>query len=77
MTENTKNWRSDIYDVLREQGVRQVCHVPDAGHAELIRNCEADNEMTVVSLTTEEDGVGLCCGAWLGGERGVLLMPGY
>ena len=74
MTENTIDWRSDIYAVLREHGIRQVCHVPDAGHAALIRNCEADNEMTVVGLTTEEDGVGVLTGAWLGGERGVMLM---
>jgi sulfopyruvate decarboxylase TPP-binding subunit len=25
-------------------------------------------------LTTEEEGIGLLAGAWLGGERGVLLM---
>lgn len=74
MRENTNNWRSDIYTIFREQDIRQVCHVPDAGHAELIRRCEADNAMSVVTLTTEEDGVGVCCGAWLGGERGVLLM---
>lgn len=74
MTENTIDWRSDIYDVLREQNIEQVCYVPDAGHAALIRNCEADNSMTVVGLTTEEDGVGVMTGAWLGGQRGVLLM---
>lgn len=25
-------------------------------------------------LTTEEEGIGILAGAWLGGERGVLLM---
>ena len=30
--------------------------------------------MTAVVLTTEEEGIGLLAGAWLGGERGVLLM---
>jgi len=74
MTDNTIDWRSDIYDVLREQNIEQVCYVPDAGHAALIRYCEADNSMTVVGLTTEEDGVGVMTGAWLGGQRGVLLM---
>ncbi len=74
MNENTKDWRSDIYDVLREQNIEQVCYVPDAGHAALIRDCEADNKMTVIGVTTEEDGVGLLTGAWLGGQRGVMLM---
>ena len=30
--------------------------------------------MTDVVLATEEEGIGLLAGAWLGGERGVLLM---
>ena len=36
--------------------------------------CEAQNDMDVVTLTTEEEGVGLVCGAWAGGRKGVLLM---
>ena len=36
--------------------------------------CEAQNDIDVVTLTTEEDGVGLLCGAWAGGRKGVLLM---
>src|SRR5256885_9057461 len=30
--------------------------------------------MTAVPLTTEEEGIGLAAGAWLGGERAALLM---
>ena len=30
--------------------------------------------MEVVTLTTEQDGVGLLSGAWAGGRKGVLLM---
>jgi sulfopyruvate decarboxylase TPP-binding subunit len=30
--------------------------------------------MTPIVLTTEEEGVAACCGAWLGGEKSVLLM---
>ena len=30
--------------------------------------------MRAIPLTTEEEGVALLAGAWLGGERGVLLM---
>jgi sulfopyruvate decarboxylase alpha subunit len=51
-----------------------VAIVPDAGHAQLIRLCEADTSMRVVRLTSEEQGVALLAGAWLGGEKGVLLM---
>ena len=68
------SWPDEIHRALGELGVRQVAHVPDAGHARLIELCQADPTMTTVVLTTEEEGVGLLAGAWLGGQRGVLLM---
>ena len=34
----------------------------------------SDPDMTPIVLTTEEEGVASCCGAWLGGEKSVLLM---
>jgi sulfopyruvate decarboxylase alpha subunit len=67
-------WADDIHAVLAANRVRQVGLVPDAGHARLIDLCRADPAMRVVPLTTEEEGVALLAGAWLGGERGVLLM---
>lgn len=67
-------WPSGIYEELRAQQVRQVCYVPDAGHSALIRLCAADPAMHCVSLTTEEEGVAMLAGAWLGGDRGVLLL---
>ncbi len=54
--------------------MRQVGYVPDAGHARLIDLCRADDDIRDVALTTEEEGVALCSGAWLGGERAALLM---
>lgn len=68
------DWPADIFDVLRAREITQVCHVPDAGHDRLIGLCSARNDMSVVTLTSEEDGVGMLAGAWLGGRRGVLLM---
>ncbi len=68
------DWSQQLYEALNRQGVKQVSVVPDAGHARLIRFCEADRNMTLVRLTSEEEGVALAVGAWLGGERSVLLM---
>jgi sulfopyruvate decarboxylase alpha subunit len=67
-------WPDGIYDTLKAHGITQVALVPDAGHARLIRRCLADPAMRVVTLTTEEEGVALLCGSWLGGAKGVLLM---
>ncbi|MBX9608460.1 MAG: phosphonopyruvate decarboxylase [Gammaproteobacteria bacterium] len=70
----TPGWPSRLHAVLRAQAVRQVGYVPDAGHRQLIELCRADPDMHAVPLTTEEEGMGLLGGAWLGGQRGVLLM---
>ncbi len=67
-------WSQETHRVLAAAGVRQVAYVPDAGHKTLIALCQEDPGMTAVPLTTEEEGVALLAGAWLGGERGVLLM---
>ncbi len=67
-------WPDEVYSVLKAAEVRQVGIVPDAGHGRLIRSFEADPGTQVVTLTTEEEGIALLAGAWLGGERGVLLL---
>lgn len=67
-------WPRQIYDVFKQVGIEQIAYVPDAGHTQLINICEADNTMSVVSLTSEEEGVAMLSGAWLGGQKGALLM---
>ena len=67
-------WPRDIFQALKAQDVRQIAYVPDAGHAALLDHCAAEPEMVMVPLTTEEEGIALLAGAWLGGQRGVLLM---
>ncbi|MDA8050319.1 MAG: phosphonopyruvate decarboxylase [Rhodospirillales bacterium] len=67
-------WPDAVFAVLQAAEIRQVGYVPDAGHARLIARAHADPAMRAVVLTTEEEGVALAAGAWLGGERAVLLM---
>jgi sulfopyruvate decarboxylase alpha subunit len=67
-------WQQEIFDVLKAGNVRQVAYVPDAGHSHVIRKVIADPDIQDVVLTTEEEGVALTSGAWLGGQRAVLLM---
>ena len=73
MTE-TQPWADEIFDVLKQADVRQVAYVPDAGHIRLIERSQNDPTLNTIALTTEEEGIGIIAGAWLGGERGVLLM---
>jgi sulfopyruvate decarboxylase alpha subunit len=73
-TGGSPQWPEAIFDVLCDAGVTQVAYVPDSGHARLIELCHANDAMHSVALTSEEEGVALLAGAWLGGARGVLLM---
>jgi sulfopyruvate decarboxylase alpha subunit len=72
--ETQPSWPEDIFEILQRFDVRQVAYVPDAGHSQLIERVLAEPSMRAVPLTTEEEGVALLAGAWVGGERGVLLM---
>jgi sulfopyruvate decarboxylase alpha subunit len=67
-------WPMQLYRQLRSVQVRQVSYVPDAGHAQLIDLVKADPEIVSNVLTTEEEGVAIAAGAWLGGVRSVLLL---
>jgi sulfopyruvate decarboxylase alpha subunit len=68
------NWPDRLFEVLKTSDIRQVGYVPDAGHARLIEHCKADPDIRDIALTTEEEGVALAAGAWLGGQRSALLM---
>lgn len=70
----TIDWPRDVHDVFRRQGIRQIGTVPDAGLTALLDRCDSDETMHVLTLTREDEGIGLVTGAWLGGERAVLLM---
>ena len=80
-----ETWQDGIYGALKAVGVRQIGYVPDAGHIRLIERAHADNDMTAVVLTTEEEGIAQrverlrvrrirhddsCCGSKRLGERG-------
>ena len=63
-----------LMPLLKEHGVDFLPFVPDAGHASLIELASNDPHIHPIVLTTEEEGVALACGHWLGGKKSVLLM---
>lgn len=63
-----------LMPLLKEHGVDFLPFVPDAGHASLIELASKDLHIHPIVLTTEEEGVALACGHWLGGKKSVLLM---
>ena len=71
---NAPTWPAELHRILKAADVRQMSYVPDAGHATLIEFFHADADVACNVLTTEEEGVAIAAGAWLGGQRSVLLM---
>jgi sulfopyruvate decarboxylase alpha subunit len=67
-------WAPIIFDALKSASVQQVTYVPDAGHTRLIALCSASPDMETMVLTTEEEGIAVAAGAWLGGQRSAMLM---
>ena len=68
------SWPAELYRLLKSADVRHMAYVPDAGHTALINRFLADPEVISNLLTTEEEGIAIAAGAWLGGKRSVLLM---
>jgi len=67
-------WAKHLADILRRNGIRMFATVPDYIVSHVLEHLTADAECRVVTVTREEEGVGLLSGAWLGGRRGALLM---
>jgi sulfopyruvate decarboxylase alpha subunit len=67
-------WSKIIFDRLVEAGVTLFPYVPDFGNDVIIKLADAHNATRSVLLTSEEEGVAICAGADLVGQRAVLCM---
>ena len=62
-----------ILEHLKKAGINLVASLPDQWLGKLIKQCEADKDITHIRLAREDDGVGICAGAWLGGRKAALV----
>ncbi|NKB54373.1 MAG: phosphonopyruvate decarboxylase [Rhizobiaceae bacterium] len=69
-----ENWPVALYETVKKAGVNHMSYVPDAGHATLINLLNDDPNVCTNVLTSEEEGVAIAVGSWLGGNRSILLM---
>lgn len=65
---------SQILIALKEAGINLVASVPDTHLLDLINLLYEDPEITHVPVGREEEGIGVCTGAYLGGKRTAMLM---
>jgi sulfopyruvate decarboxylase subunit alpha len=59
---------------LKEAGINLVASVPDYNLLELLNLLYEDKQITHVPVGREEEGIGVCTGAYLGGKRVAMLM---
>jgi sulfopyruvate decarboxylase alpha subunit len=68
------SWSKHVADILRRNDIRMFATVPDYVVSHVLEHLWADERCRVVTVTREEEGVGVLSGAFLGGQRGALLM---
>jgi len=74
MTTASSNRTEGILDGLRAAGIDFVATVPDFNLVGVIEGVANDPAFMHVPLCREEEGVGICTGAYLGGKRPALIM---
>ncbi len=62
-----------IVEWLKQARITIVASLPDRSLGELIARLDADPDITHMHLAREDDGVGVCAGAYLGGWRAALV----
>jgi sulfopyruvate decarboxylase subunit alpha len=59
---------------LKKAGIDFVATLPDEKMLELIRAVEQDKDLKHVALCREEEGIGICAGAYLAGKKTAIIM---
>jgi sulfopyruvate decarboxylase subunit alpha len=59
---------------LKQAGIDFVATLPDEKIVELIRAVETEPELRHVPLCREEEGVGICAGAYLAGKKTAMIV---
>ena len=59
---------------LKKAGIDFVATLPDEKMLEVIRAVERDKHLTHIPLCREEEGIGICAGAYLAGKKTAIIM---
>lgn len=63
-----------IYKGIKEAGIDFVVSVPCVNLTKIIDMIDEDEEIIHIPVTREEEGVGICAGAYMGGRKVAILM---
>ncbi len=65
---------NEVIDGLKDANVKFVSFLPDGWLKDVYWRLLKDSDFVTVPVSNEGVGVALCCGAWLGGLKAVMLM---
>jgi sulfopyruvate decarboxylase subunit alpha len=63
-----------IYQGLKSAGINFITTLPCVNLGKILELINNDDEIKHVPLTREEEGLGICAGAYLGGKKTTILM---
>lgn len=73
-TQSGETWYAAVARVLKANKVSLIAYVPDNVLSPLINLVHADRYFTVICPAREEEAVGIVTGAYMAGQRGIVLM---
>ena len=63
-----------IYNGLKDAGIDFIVSIPCVNLSKILDMLDEDDEITHIPVTREEEGIGICAGAYLGGKKTAILM---
>ncbi|WP_432645288.1 sulfopyruvate decarboxylase subunit alpha [Methanobrevibacter sp.] len=63
-----------IFDGLKDAGINFIVSVPCVNLSKLLNMIDEDPDITHIPVTREEEGIGICAGAYMGGKKTAILM---
>jgi len=63
-----------VYDAIKKIGINFVVSLPCVNLGKLMELVEEDADIIHVPVTREEEGFGICAGAFMGGKKPGILM---
>ena len=63
-----------IFNGIKDAGIDFIVSVPCVNLSKLLNMIDEDDEIIHIPVTREEEGIGICAGAYLGGKKTAILM---
>jgi sulfopyruvate decarboxylase subunit alpha len=63
-----------VYNALKKSGIDFVVSLPCVNLGKIMKMVDSDQDIVHVPVTREEEGFGICAGAFIGGKSPAILM---